>query len=303
VPTAVPTPFGVAGVLGCGARPVHQAAKRAGAAIGSGGSQEDGCRTATPCLPTMAMRLIRSIGDCSMAMPSRVGCAGSTIASSVDSALGAAGCAGCGVLCTADPADATGPPAGPTMHRDPKRSFHNNVSVRTQISPQVKCRNAVRGSAALVAGAPRGQGPARARPGQPVPPRGCQHPRGRMAGATMSKARAALSHRGFPQRSGGHRLGAQAGGGYWSLYGVVAPRVGAAPALMPSGGSVARSSPRLAQAAAERCRGQPKFADGERPTPFNRSTLLLGGLVRPSGVPGTPRLGGNVQRPAKGWEG
>ena len=87
-----PPPHGAAGA--CMRRPPDApAAKREGAAaIGSGGSQEDGCRTATPRLPTMAMRLIRGIVGCSMAMPSRAGCAGSRTASSVGRALGAAGC-------------------------------------------------------------------------------------------------------------------------------------------------------------------------------------------------------------------
>jgi hypothetical protein len=72
-----------------------QAAKRAGAAaIASGGGQEDRCRTATPRLPTMVVRRIRSIGGCLTGMPNRAGYAGSRNASSTGRPLGVAGCGG-----------------------------------------------------------------------------------------------------------------------------------------------------------------------------------------------------------------
>jgi hypothetical protein len=79
-----------AGVPGCGARPVHRAAKRAGAAIGSGGGRLR-CRTTTP---TMGCRMVlgrRTGGGYSMATPSPTGRAGLGTASGVNRSLGEAG--------------------------------------------------------------------------------------------------------------------------------------------------------------------------------------------------------------------
>jgi hypothetical protein len=93
----VPTPSdpGAVEVPGRGARLMLQAAKRAGAAaIDSGGGQEDRCRTAPPMIQTLVVRVIRSIGGCLTAMPSRVGYAGSSNASSTGRPLGVAGCDG-----------------------------------------------------------------------------------------------------------------------------------------------------------------------------------------------------------------
>jgi hypothetical protein len=97
-------------VPGRGARPMLQAAKRAGAAaIDSGGGQEDRCRTATPMIQTLVVRVIRSIGGCLTAMPNQAGYAGSSNASSTSRPLGVAGCdGGSRGFCGANPADAPG---------------------------------------------------------------------------------------------------------------------------------------------------------------------------------------------------
>jgi hypothetical protein len=77
-----------------GARLMLQAAKRAGAAaIGDAAASEDSCRTATPTLRNLMVRLSRTGGGCLTAMQSLVGSAGSGTASA-RRLLGVAGCGG-----------------------------------------------------------------------------------------------------------------------------------------------------------------------------------------------------------------